>query len=89
MNLFCIGIVGTAASLLAIQLVGVHVGRAEFLKKLTHHQDVATVHLKRFQQLLRQSKSAEGGPVKTRVLTKSLTSANKETPSYHCNVELD
>lgn len=87
MNLFCIDIVGTAASLLAGQLVGVHVGRAEFLNKLTHHQDVATVRLKRFQQLLRRSKAAEGGPVKTRVLTKSVTSANKEAPLYHCDVE--
>lgn len=41
------------------------------------------------QQLLQPSKAATGGPVKTRVLTKSVTAANKETPLRRRRVELD
>lgn len=34
-------------------------------------------------------KGYRGGPVKTRLLTKSVTSANKESPLHQRGVELD
>lgn len=76
-------------SKLAGQLVSIQAGRAVVLKELMHRQDVTNARLKTLRQLLRRSKTAEGGPVKTRLLTKSVTSANKESPLYHRGVELD